>query len=60
VLRDLLAQPGRRAMLGRSAVAHARRYSWSRTASGLLAVYREAICDHHTRLAEELALLPAA
>jgi D-inositol-3-phosphate glycosyltransferase len=60
VLRDLLGHPGRRALLGRGAVDHARRYSWSRTASGLLAVYREAICDHHTSLAEELALLPAA
>jgi D-inositol-3-phosphate glycosyltransferase len=60
VLRDLLGQPGRRALLGRGAVAHARHYSWSRTATGLLAVYREAICDHHTRLAEELGVLTAA
>jgi D-inositol-3-phosphate glycosyltransferase len=55
VIRDLLAQPGRRAMLGRGAVEHARNYSWSRTASGLLAVYREAMVHHQAELAQELS-----
>jgi len=54
VLRDLLTQPGRRAMLGRGAVEHAQRYSWSRTASGLLAVYREAMTHHQAQLAAEM------
>jgi D-inositol-3-phosphate glycosyltransferase len=54
VLRDLLAQPGRRAMLSRGALAHARQYSWTRTASGLLAVYREAMIHHQASLAAEL------
>jgi D-inositol-3-phosphate glycosyltransferase len=54
VLRELLAQPGRRAMLGRGAIAHARQYSWSRTASGLLAVYRDAMFDQRARIAAEL------
>ena len=49
VLRDLLAQPGRRAMLSRGAVEHAQQYSWSRTASGLLAVYREAMIHHQSQ-----------
>jgi D-inositol-3-phosphate glycosyltransferase len=55
VIRDLLAQPGRRAMLGRGAVEHAQNYSWSRTASGLLAVYREAMVHHQAELAQELS-----
>ena len=38
-LGGLLAAPGRRAVLSRGAVAHASEFSWSRTASGLLAVY---------------------
>ncbi len=54
VLRDLLAQPGRRAMLSRGAVEHAQQYSWSRTASGLLAVYREAMIHHQSNMAAEL------
>jgi D-inositol-3-phosphate glycosyltransferase len=53
VLRDLLAQPERRAILARGAVEHAANYSWSRTASGLLAVYREAMFDHHARVAAQ-------
>jgi D-inositol-3-phosphate glycosyltransferase len=54
VLGELLAQPGRRAMLSRGAVAHAEQYSWSRTASGLLAVYREAMIHHQSQMAAEL------
>jgi D-inositol-3-phosphate glycosyltransferase len=56
VLRDLLAQPARRMRLARGAVEHARQYSWSRTASGLLAVYREAMLDHRASIASELDL----
>lgn len=54
VLRDLLAQPSRRAMLGRGAIAHAQQYSWNRTASGLLAVYADAMFDNRARIAAEL------
>jgi D-inositol-3-phosphate glycosyltransferase len=53
VLRDLLAAPSRRAKLSRGAVEHATQYSWSRTASGLLAVYREAMFDHRARVAAQ-------
>jgi D-inositol-3-phosphate glycosyltransferase len=53
-LGGLLRQPARRAMLGRGAVAHARDYSWHRTASGLLAVYQDAMRGHHQRIAAEL------
>jgi D-inositol-3-phosphate glycosyltransferase len=51
----LLAAPGRRLRLGRGAVAHAHNFSWTRTASGLLAVYREAVAAHRSRVAFELA-----
>lgn len=51
----LLAAPGRRAELMRGAVRHARNFSWTRTASGLLAVYREAVAEHRGRIASELA-----
>ena len=44
VLATLLADPGHRAELARGAVAHAAEFSWCRTAGGLLAVYREALC----------------
>jgi D-inositol-3-phosphate glycosyltransferase len=54
VLRDLMVQPGLRDELRAGAVAHARGYSWSRTASGLLAVYREAMSEHRDRIAAEL------
>ncbi len=53
VLRDLLTQPARRALLAGGAVAHAAGYSWSRTASGLLTVYREAMFDHRARVAAQ-------
>jgi D-inositol-3-phosphate glycosyltransferase len=45
VLGSLLAAPGRRTELSRGAVAHAREFSWSHTASGLLAAYREALSE---------------
>ncbi|GII21358.1 D-inositol-3-phosphate glycosyltransferase [Planosporangium mesophilum] len=45
----LLAAPGERAELARGAVAHARNFSWNRTACGLLAVYREAVAEHRAR-----------
>jgi D-inositol-3-phosphate glycosyltransferase len=54
VLANLLGAPARRASLARGAVAHARNFSWSRTASGLLAVYRDAMVEHRDRLASEL------
>lgn len=54
VLGGLLAAPGRRAELSRGAVVHARRFSWARTASRLLAVYRGAVATHRSRLAAEL------
>jgi D-inositol-3-phosphate glycosyltransferase len=43
-------------MLSRGAIDHARQYSWSRTASGLIAVYREAMFDHRETIAAELGL----
>jgi D-inositol-3-phosphate glycosyltransferase len=42
VLGSLLAAPQRRSELAQGAVAHAREFSWSKTACGLLAAYREA------------------
>jgi D-inositol-3-phosphate glycosyltransferase len=54
VLGGLLAAPGRRAELSRGAVAHARSFSWARTASRLLAVYRGAVAEHRNQLASEL------
>jgi len=52
VLGGLLAAPRRRAHLARGAIAHARRFSWNRTATNLLAVYREAVSEHRSRVAE--------
>jgi D-inositol-3-phosphate glycosyltransferase len=46
VIGALLAEPARRAALARGAVAHARDFSWDRTAAGLMAVYREATVEH--------------
>jgi len=54
VLGDLMIEPGRRRELGAGAVEHARGYSWSRTASGLLAVYREAMSVQRARINAEL------
>ncbi|HEX8631575.1 MAG TPA: D-inositol-3-phosphate glycosyltransferase [Catenuloplanes sp.] len=56
VLGGLLAAPDRRAELARGAAGHAENFSWSRTAAGLLAVYREAVAEHRARIATELAL----
>ncbi|MER5609528.1 D-inositol-3-phosphate glycosyltransferase [Micromonospora tulbaghiae] len=50
----LLPDRVRRAALGRGAERHARDFSWHRTASGLLAVYGEAITEHRARLARRL------
>ncbi|MGK5676521.1 D-inositol-3-phosphate glycosyltransferase [Micromonospora sp. URMC 106] len=58
-LGRLLPDRLRRAELSRGAARHARGFSWHRTASGLLAVYGEAIADHRARLASELAGGPA-
>jgi len=49
VIDRLLREPRRMAELARGAVAHARDFSWSRTATGLLAVYREAMDEHRIR-----------
>jgi D-inositol-3-phosphate glycosyltransferase len=64
LLGALLAAPARRAELARGAVRHASNFSWARTASGLLAVYRHAVAEHRGRLASELvagdaSVLPA-
>ncbi|MEJ3743287.1 D-inositol-3-phosphate glycosyltransferase [Actinomycetes bacterium KLBMP 9797] len=56
VLGTLLAAPQHREVLAHGAVDHARQFSWSRTASGLLAIYREVMTEHRDRLAAELAL----
>ncbi len=55
VLGGLLGAPGRRAELGRGAVEHAQQFSWDRTATGLLTVYREAVAAHWHRMSAELA-----
>jgi len=54
-LGGLLAAPGRRTQLSAGAVAHASEFSWSRTASGLLAVYGGAVTEHRERLTARLA-----
>jgi D-inositol-3-phosphate glycosyltransferase len=51
----LLRAPGERARLAQGAVAHARNFSWNRTACGLLAIYREALSEHHARHAAALS-----
>ena len=52
VVGRLLDEPARRGELSAGAVAHARHFSWDRTAAGLLSVYREAVTSHRaTRLA---------
>ena len=52
---DLLAEPGRRHRLAQGAITHARRFSWDRTAQRLLAVYRDAVTEHRSRVAELVA-----
>ncbi len=44
-LRALLDDPARRAQLAAGARGHAERFSWSRTADGVLATYRDAMAD---------------
>jgi D-inositol-3-phosphate glycosyltransferase len=46
VLAELLAAPARLAELSTAAVTHAARFSWARTAEGLLGVYRDAMREH--------------
>jgi D-inositol-3-phosphate glycosyltransferase len=55
VLDKLLAAPDQLAALGAGAVAHARHFSWDRTASGLLAVYRAAAVEHRALIESRLA-----
>jgi D-inositol-3-phosphate glycosyltransferase len=55
VLGGLLAAPAWRAHLARGAVVHAQHFSWARTASGLLAVYREAVTENRMRIAAQFA-----
>ncbi|SCF36604.1 D-inositol-3-phosphate glycosyltransferase [Micromonospora mirobrigensis] len=54
-LSRLLPDRGRRVELSRGAERHARNFSWQRTVSGLLAVYGEAIAEHRSRFATQLA-----
>jgi D-inositol-3-phosphate glycosyltransferase len=49
VIGSLLNAPGERERLATGAVDHARNFSWSRTACGVLAVYREALREHRAR-----------
>jgi D-inositol-3-phosphate glycosyltransferase len=60
VLGHLLRTPRQREQLGRGAVAHARQFSWNRTAAGLLAVYRDAVTEHRERLARRDDAIGAA
>jgi D-inositol-3-phosphate glycosyltransferase len=57
VLASLLTAPARRALLSLGAVAHAQGFSWDRTASGLLRVYREAMAEHRCLIAAQIAPL---
>jgi D-inositol-3-phosphate glycosyltransferase len=56
VLARLLDDPGWRAELARGAVAHASEFSWQRTASGLLAGYRDALREHRAARLAGLAV----
>jgi D-inositol-3-phosphate glycosyltransferase len=57
ILGPLLDQPRRRAELSRGAVLHAQDFSWDRTASGLLRVYRDAVVTHHDELLSGLSMV---
>src|SRR5262245_53697082 len=57
VLDHLLASPLRLASLSAGAVRHARGFSWERTASGLLATYREAVAANHAAQAAAMPLI---
>jgi D-inositol-3-phosphate glycosyltransferase len=59
-LGSILASPSLRGSLSAGAVNHAQGFSWERTASGLLTVYREAMAEHRTLLAARLADSAAA
>lgn len=56
VLDRLLRCPEHVDELARGAVEHARQFSWSRTAAGLLDVYREAMTEHRAQRSRQLAL----
>jgi len=63
VLARLVDAPALRARLARGALGHARRFSWSRTAEGLLATYRDALAESAalaSRGLADLAEVPAA
>ncbi|WP_067508803.1 D-inositol-3-phosphate glycosyltransferase [Actinoplanes sp. TFC3] len=55
VLGELLQSPARRLQLSVGAVRHAANFSWDRTASELLRVYREAVEEHRALIAARLA-----
>lgn len=55
VLGGLLACPTWRAELSEGAIAHARDFSWDRTADSLLAVYSDVMAEHRSRQRLELA-----
>jgi D-inositol-3-phosphate glycosyltransferase len=55
VLAGLLAAPGRRRELSAGAVAHAAGFSWDRTADNLLRVYRDAMAEHRSLIAAQIA-----
>ena len=50
VFEQLFREPHRLTDLARGAIEHARDFSWARTASGLLDVYREAMDENRARL----------
>jgi D-inositol-3-phosphate glycosyltransferase len=54
VFAKLLAAPGLRDRLSLGAVAHAAKFSWDRTAEGLLRVYRDAVTEHRALIASRL------
>ena len=60
VLHRLLAAPAYRRNLAAGAVAHARNFSWDRTAEGLLRVYREAVTSHRALIASRLSAVGAS
>jgi len=60
VIGDLLRSPAQLADLARGAPEHARRFSWDATATGLLAVYRDAMSEHRARFAAAAAFAGVA
>ncbi len=59
VIGGLLEQPARRAALSAGAIAHAREFSWNRTAEGLLAAYRCAVLNSRESRLASLGAVPA-